>query len=62
MSYLKINGVDYSMYFNELKITKNANFNSQTNARGNKVVDLVNHKRVIEVGIIPIEDEIMNNL
>lgn len=50
------------MYVNELKITKSANYNSQTNARGNTIVDLINHKRIIEVGIIPIEDNVMNDL
>lgn len=50
------------MYVNELKITKNANYNAQTNARGNTIVDLVNHKRVIEIGIIPIEDNVMKAL
>lgn len=56
MAYFKINGVDYSMYVNELKITKSANYSAQTNAAGNTVVDYINSKRTIEVGIIPLDD------
>ena len=62
MSYFKINNKDYSMYVNELKIAKNANYNSQVNAAGNTVVDYINSKREIEVGIIPLNDDVMKNL
>lgn len=55
MSYFKIDGVDYSKYVNQLKITKNNVYNSQTNAAGNTVVDYINSKRTIEVGIIPLD-------
>lgn len=62
MSYFKINDIDYSMYVNELKVDKEANYNAQTNAAGDTVVDLINHKRTIEVGIIPLTNEAMINL
>lgn len=62
MAYFKINGVDYSMYVSELIINREANYNAQTNAHGDTVVDLINHKRTIEVGIIPLTDEIMKEL
>lgn len=55
MSYFLINGIDYSMYVNSLKVEKDANYNAQTNAAGNTVVDFINHKRTIEVGIIPLD-------
>lgn len=50
------------MYVNELKVNKEANFNAQTNAAGNTVVDLINHKRSIEVGIIPLDSAAMVSL
>jgi hypothetical protein len=50
------------MYVNELKITKTANYNAQTNAAGNTVVDYINSKRTIEVGIIPLNDAAMKAL
>ena len=62
MAYFKINNTDFSMYVNELKVTKEANYNSQTNAAGNTVVDFINHKRVVEVGIIPVTSEAMAQL
>lgn len=62
MAYFKINGVDYSMYVNELNITREANYNAQMNAHGDTVVDLINHKRTIEVGIIPLTDKTMKQL
>lgn len=62
MAYFKINNVDYSMYVNSLEITTNTNYNAQTNAAGNTVVDYINQKRQIKVGIIPLDDTIMTNL
>lgn len=56
MAYFKINNVDYSQYVNELKVKKSANYNAQTNAAGNTVVDYINSKRQIEVGIITIDE------
>lgn len=62
MAYFKIDGVDYSMYVNELKVNKSSNYNAQTNAAGNTVVDYINAKREIEVGIIPLNATVMAQL
>lgn len=62
MAYLKINDNDYSMYVNALKVNKSVNYNAQTNAAGNTVVDYINAKRTIEVGIIPLDNAAMTNL
>jgi hypothetical protein len=62
MAYFKINGVDYSMYVNELKVNRVANYTAQTNAAGNSVVDYINAKREIEVGIIPVDATAMISL
>lgn len=59
MTYFKIGDNDFSMYVNQLTITKAANYNAQTNAAGNTVVDLINHKRTITVGIIPLDNAAM---
>lgn len=62
MAYFKIDGVDYSMYVNQLRINKNSVYNAQTNAAGNSVVDYINSKREIEVGIIPLNGATMAQL
>ena len=62
MSYFKIGNNDYSMYVNQLKVNKTATYTMQTNAAGNSVVDYINAKRVIEVGVIPVDDEAMAKL
>ena len=62
MAYFKIGETDYSMYVNELKVEKIANYTAQTNAAGNTVVDYINHKRTIEVGIIPLNSATMEAL
>jgi hypothetical protein len=59
MAYFKINGVDYSKYVNELKVKKAAKYNSQTNAAGDTIVDLINAKRTIKVGIIALDSSVM---
>ena len=59
MAYFKINDVDYSMYVNELNIKKAHNYNAQTNAAGDSVVDYINSKRKIKVGIIALNDTVM---
>jgi hypothetical protein len=61
-TFFKINNTDISSYINELKIEREANYNAQTNAAGDTVVDLINHKRSIEVGIIPVNSEVMKSL
>lgn len=62
LAYFKIGDTDYSAYVNSLKVSKEVNYNSQTNAAGNTVVDYINTKRVIEVGIIPVNGETMLNI
>lgn len=62
MAFFKINNTDYSMYVNELIVNEEANYTAQTNAAGNTVVDFINKKREIEVGIIPLEDDAMKSL
>lgn len=62
MEYFKINDVDYSMYVSGLKVSKSANYNAETNAGGNTVVDLINQKREIEVSIIPLDATTMISL
>lgn len=60
--FFKINDNDYSMYVNKLMVGKEHNYKSQTTAAGNTVVKYVNSKRVIDVGIIPLDDTAMKNL
>lgn len=62
MAYFKIGEDDFSIYVNELKVNKTANYNAQTNAAGNTVVDYINSKRTIEVGIVPLNDTAMVRL
>ena len=62
MSYLKINNIDFSKYVNELSIDTDNNYTAQTNAAGDTVVDLINKKRTIEVGIIPLNAVAMKEL
>lgn len=59
MAYFKIGDKDYSPFVNSLKVTNTHNYNSQTNAAGDTVVDYINQKRSFEVGIIPLTDENM---
>ena len=62
MAYFKIGEDDFSMCVNELKVTNSINYNAQTNAAGDTVVDYINKKRTIEVGIIPLTDDKMITL
>jgi hypothetical protein len=57
MAYFKIGDNDYSAYTSALKVVKAANYNAQTNAAGDTVVDYINQKREIEVEIISLADE-----
>lgn len=56
MAYFKINGVDFSEYVNELSIKRKNNYSAQTNAAGDTVVDYINIKRQISVGIITLDE------
>lgn len=58
-TYFKINDVDFSKYVSELRIKKGNNYNAQTNAAGNTVVEYINTKREIEVGIVPVDETAM---
>lgn len=51
--------MEYSKYVNALKINKRRVYTSQTNAAGDTVVDYINSKREIEVGIIPLDTNYM---
>ena len=62
MAYFKIGSTDFSNIVNELKVDSTSNYNSQTNAAGDTVVDYINTKRIIEVGIIPLDDTDMAKL
>ena len=62
MAYFKIGNIDFSKYVNELKVNTQVNYSSQTNAAGNTVVDYINSKRTIEVGIIPVNSDAMLEL
>lgn len=62
MAYFKIGNVDFSMCVNKLEINKVAKYTSQTNAAGDTVVDYINSKRTITVGIIPLSAEDMKAL
>ena len=59
MAYFLMDGVDYSHCVNQLKVSKDANYNAQTNAAGNTVIDFINYKHTVEVGIIPLDQEAM---
>jgi hypothetical protein len=56
MAYFKIGEHDYSAYTSALKVVKKTNYNAQTNAAGDTVVDYVNQKRTLEVEIISLAD------
>lgn len=56
MAYFKIGENDFSAYVNSLKVAATATYTAQTNAAGNSVVDYINTKRTITVGIIPLND------
>lgn len=62
MAYFKIGTIDYSSIVNSLKVSKNHQYNAQVNAAGDTVVDYINCKRTIEVGIIPLDSATMAQL
>lgn len=57
MAYFKIGENDYSNYVRSLEIKKKVKYTARQNAAGDTVVDYVNKKREIEVGIIPLTSE-----
>lgn len=62
MAYFKINNVDFSMYVSALKVGTKHIYKGRVNASGNTLVKYVNTKRIIEVGIIPLDDDAMSKL
>lgn len=62
MTYFKIGDTDYSIYVNELNIDESANYSAQTNAAGDTVVDYISKKRIIKVGIIPVDAQALTAL
>lgn len=62
MAYFKIGDKDFSNYCQELTIKYRPLYNSQTNAAGNTVVDMINTKRTIEVTFRPMNNTEMAEL
>lgn len=62
MAYFKIGNIDFSGICNKLEVSTATRYNAQTNAAGNTVVDFINKKRVITVGIISTSDAEMIQL
>lgn len=62
MAYFKIGNIDFSGICNGLEVQTKTRYNAQTNAAGNTVVDYINKKRTIVVGIIPLNDTEMARL
>ena len=62
MTYLKLNGIDFSAYVSDLKVTNTHKYSALTNAAGNTIVDYINNKRTLEVGIIAVDDVAMAQL
>lgn len=62
MAYFKIGNVDFSHLVRSLNVAKSHNYNAQTNAAGNTVVDYINAKRTLEVGFIYMSDSDMAEL
>lgn len=62
MAYFKINGNDYSMYVNQLKVDKEVMYKSAINAAGDTVVKYITTKRTFTVGIIPLDSAAMSAL
>ena len=59
MAYFKIGNTDFSHLVRSLNVVKEHNYNAQTNAAGNTVVDYINSKRTIEAGFIYMDDSDM---
>ena len=62
MAYFKINEIDFSQYVNKLSIQTNHIYKSSTNAAGNTSVRYINSKKVITVGIIPLDADVNKDL
>ena len=60
--FLKINGNDYSMYVNQLIVTTQHTFETKTTATGKDRISYRYPRRIIDVGIIPLNDATMVKL
>lgn len=60
--YFQINGIDFSRYVNKLVVGTEHIYKVDTSAMGNRKYTYQNKKRVIEVGIIPLDDVVMAKL
>lgn len=59
MAYLKINNIDFSLMVSGLEVNDTVNYNAQTNAAGNTVVDYINRKKTIKADFIPLTNNQM---
>lgn len=62
MTYLKINGHDYSQYVNKLIVGTTHKYTARENASGNLLVKHITQKKNIQVGIIPLDATALSNL
>ena len=62
MTYFKINEYDFSQYVNKLEIQTKHMYNAKTNANGDTAVKYIASKKVITVGIIPLDESSLKSL
>lgn len=62
MTYFKINGYDFSQYVNKLEVQTKHMYNAKTNASGDTAVKYITSKKVITVGIIPLDESSLKSL
>ena len=55
MTYLKINGIDYSQYVNKLSITTKQKYDARENTGGTLMPKYKAQKRNIQVGLRPLD-------
>lgn len=56
MTYITINGTDFSSYINSYEVSKTQNYNTQTTASGKTVYDLKTYKQyTISITSIPLK-------
>lgn len=62
MTYFKINGVDFSMYVNKLKVATEHSYKGGINAQGRIMAQYRGTSKIVEVGIIPLDDDSLASL
>lgn len=62
MNYFVLNGIDFSRYVNSLQVDTVHNSKNRMNAAGTLNVKPINSKKVITVGIIPLDASIASEL